>query len=119
MGADAVFNRASSLLPENRVVEFSIGTKTVVEVVQMAMSMFGGGAQFEVPADVSPLAMGMTADSGGTIFRTVVPMDVIQMVKSIQEQAQKGAEAEMGDEPAGNEEGEMNEEKKGDEKPKF
>lgn len=119
MGADAVFNRASSLLPENRVVEFSIGTKTVVEVVQMAMSMFGGGGQFEVPADVSPLAMGMTADSGGTIFRTVVPMDVIQMVKSIQEQAQKGAEAEMGDEPAGNEEGDMNEEKKGDEKPKF
>lgn len=120
MGADAIYNRSASLLPENRVVEFSVGTKSIVEVVQMAMSMFGGGASFEVPADISPLAMGMTADSGGTIFRTVVPMDVIQMVKSIQEQAQRGGhdgdEGDMqGEEPKGNEN--MGNEK--EEKPKF
>jgi len=118
MGSDAVFNRASSLLPENRVAEFSIGTKTVVEVVQTVMSMFGGGASFEVPADVSPLAMGMTADSGGTIFRTVVPMDVIQMVKSIQEQAQRGNEG-MGEEPAEGDEMNQPEGEPKEEKPKF
>ncbi len=101
---------ATDPLPKNSMIRGVIGTKSLFDLAQMAMSFTGNPAQLKVPADVPPMAFGVTGDGGGTHIRFHAPMSVITAISDAAKQF-RGGEGEE-------EEGEAPAEKK-DEKPRF
>jgi hypothetical protein len=78
-------------LPEKRTFELYLGTKSILDAVNAAMGMFGGGTDIKVPAKVSPVGLAGATDGGGVDIRLYVPTDVIKTVASIAE-SMKGGE---------------------------
>jgi len=98
---DEQVKEVQSQLPASRTFEVFLGTKSILDAVNAAMGMFGGGADFKVPAKVSHVGMGASTDGGGLDFRVFVPADVIKTVAGIA-QSMKGGDAEGDDKaPAG------------------
>lgn len=110
LAEDKTLPVATDPLPKNSMIRGVIGTKSLFDLAQMAMSFTGNPAQLKVPADVPPMAFGVTGDGGGTHIRFHAPMSVITAISDAAKQF-RGGEGEE-------EEGEAPAEKK-DEKPRF
>ncbi len=63
----------SAMLPENRVFEGYLGADYIVNSVGPMLMMFGILPEFEPMDSLAPIGMGMSADGGGLLFRTVIP----------------------------------------------
>jgi hypothetical protein len=79
-------------LPENRTFELYLGTKSILDAVNAAMGMFGGGTEFKVPAKVSPVGLAASTEAGGLNLRLFVPADVIKTIATISESMKGGGE---------------------------
>jgi hypothetical protein len=107
IGADALVQQTSERLPADRFMDGYIGVKSVMDMVQGAMTMFGAGAEIHIPEKLAPVGMGAVMSGGGVQFRIHVPNDVIKTVVDVSKQF-RGGQDEDGVEPMG-----------GDEKPRF
>jgi hypothetical protein len=106
---NALVQQTAERLPADRVMDAYIGVKSVMDMAQGAMAMFGAPAEFEVPAQIAPIGMSASMNKGGMHYRMHVPTDVIKSIFDVTKQFQGGGDEEMGDEPM---EG-------GNEKPRF
>ena len=109
LAEDKTLATATDALPKNSMMRGVIGTKSLFDLAQMAMSFTGNPAQLNVPETLPPMAFGVTGDGGGMHIRFHAPMSVITAISDAAKQFQGGG-AEEGDE--------MQEEKK-EEKPRF
>lgn len=98
-------------LPEGSWARGLIGTKSLFDLAQMGMSFAGMPIQLKVPADVPPMAVGITGDGGGMHLRFYAPMQVISTIGDVMQQFRDAQE--QGDE------GDGDDEMKQEEKPRF
>ncbi len=71
---------ASKLLPDNRIMEAYVGSDHTLNTVGPMLMMFGVVPEFEPMNALTPVAFGATADGGGMLVRTVIPMQTVQAV---------------------------------------
>ncbi|MBO6514063.1 MAG: hypothetical protein JJ974_08875 [Phycisphaerales bacterium] len=71
---------AASMLPDNRVMEAYVGIDHILNSVGPMLMMFGVVPEFEPVDGLTPLAFGATADGGGMMIRTVMPLETIQTI---------------------------------------
>jgi hypothetical protein len=81
---------ATAPLPKNSTIRGVIGTKSLFDLGQMILSFTGNPAQLKVPADVPPMAFGVTGDGGGTHIRFHAPTSVITAINNAVKQFQGG-----------------------------
>ncbi len=86
MGSVAAIKQTRSMLPENRVMEMYIAADHLANTAGPMAMMFGLIPEFEPIESLPPLGMGLTADGGGMLFRTVVPMQTISKVMEVVEE---------------------------------
>lgn len=83
LSEDESVKEVQKQLPASRTFELFLGTKSILDAVNAAMGMFGGGADFKVPAKVSHVGLAASTEGGGLDFRVFVPADVIKTVSGI------------------------------------
>ncbi len=71
---------AAALLPDNRVMEAYVGVDHILNTVGPMLMMFGIIPEFEPMEGLTPLAFGATADGGGMLIRTVLPLNTVKSV---------------------------------------
>ena len=98
-------------LPEGSWARGLIGTKSLFDLAQMGMSFAGMPIQLKVPADVPPMAVGITGDGGGMHLRFHAPMQVISTIGDVMQQFR--------DAQSHDEDGDEKEDMKKEEKPRF
>ncbi len=54
---------------------------TILKAVLPTVAMFAGPVNVNIPENVTPLAMSMASSGGGMSFRTVIPTDLIDLMK--------------------------------------
>ncbi len=82
---------ASGMLPDNRVMEAYVGVDHILNTVGPILMMFGVVPEFEPIDGLTPVAFGATADGGGMLVRSVLPLQTVQEVmKMIPEDAMGG-----------------------------
>ena len=94
-GSDAI-EKIASELPEDRFAEAYLGTKTLMSYARMAMSMMGGGAQFDVPDQLDPIGVGISGNEGGFRARTYITKDVLNTIGQFQNQGGGGGGGNQG-----------------------
>jgi hypothetical protein len=109
LAEDKTLAVATDALPKNSMMRGVIGTKSLFDLAQMAMSFTGNPAQLNVPETLPPMAFGVTGDGGGMHIRFHAPMSVITAISDAAKQFQGG----------GGEEGDEMQEEKKEEKPRF
>ena len=109
LATNALVQQTAERLPADRVMDAYVGVKSVMDMAQGAMAMFGAPAEFAVPAQIAPIGMAASMNKGGLHFRMHVPTDVFKAAFDITKQFQGGGNEDGGDEPM---EG-------GNEKPRF
>lgn len=77
MGSVAAIKQTAAMLPDNRVMEMYIAADHLANTAGPMAMMFGLIPEFEPIESLPPLGMGLTADGGGMLFRTVLPMQTI------------------------------------------
>ena len=80
MAADASIAQTASMLPSNRMMETYIAADHLVNTAGPMLMMFGVIPEFEPLGALAPVGMACTADGGGVMFRTVVPIETIGAV---------------------------------------
>lgn len=80
MGNVAAIQQTRNLLPDNRVMEMYIAADHLANTAGPMAMMFGIIPEFEPFEALPPLGMALTADGGGMLFRTVIPMQTISTV---------------------------------------
>lgn len=71
---------ASSMLPDNRVMEAYVGIDHILNSVGPMLMMFGVVPEFEPIEGLTPVAFGATADGGGMMVRTVMPLETMKTI---------------------------------------
>lgn len=71
---------ASSMLPDNRVMEAYVGIDHILNSVGPMLMMFGIVPEFEPVEGLTPVAFGATADGGGMMVRTVMPLETMKII---------------------------------------
>ncbi len=94
MAGDASIAQTASMLPDNRIMETYIAADHLVNTAGPMLMMFGMIPEFEPLGALPPVGMACTADGGGVMFRTVVP---IQTIGSIMEMVPQDAYGDDGD----------------------
>ncbi len=77
LAGSAAIKQTAAMLPDNRVMEMYIGADHLANTAGPMLMMFGILPEFEPVESLPPLGMGLTADGGGMLFRTVIPMQTI------------------------------------------
>lgn len=77
MGSVAAIKQTAAMLPDNRIMEMYIAADHLANTAGPMAMMFGIIPEFEPIDTLPPLGMGLTADGGGMLFRTVLPMQTI------------------------------------------
>ncbi len=77
MKGNASIAATSAMMPENRIMETYIAMDHLANTAGPMLMMFGVLPEFEPMDALPPLGMGMTADGGGVMLRTVLPMQTI------------------------------------------
>lgn len=77
MASVAAIQKTRDMLPDNRVMEMYIAADHLANTAGPMAMMFGLIPEFEPVESLPPLGMGLTADGGGMLFRTVIPMQTI------------------------------------------
>lgn len=86
---DALLAATMAQLPENRMAEFYIGTKGVLDSVGGILAMMGGADAPPTPKQLSPVAIAFSNEAGGMSLRVVIPSDVMVAVKDFGEAVKK------------------------------
>lgn len=82
---------AAAMLPDNRVMEAYVGVDHILNTVGPMLMMFGIVPEFEPIDGLTPVAFGATADGGGMMVRSVLPLKTVKAVmKMIPEDAMGG-----------------------------
>jgi hypothetical protein len=113
-GLGKTLSESAKLLPANRNFEMWIGSKSLIDTLGGFAAMMGG-PMIAAPADLPPVAMAATGDSGGAQVRIVVPTKVITTVQQIGKKVQ----SEMGGGDPMDDQDDTKEQKKDGGKPKF
>ncbi len=71
---------AASMLPDNRVMEAYVGIDHILNSVGPMLMMFGVLPEFEPVEGLTPVAFGATADGGGMMVRTVMPLETMKII---------------------------------------
>lgn len=101
-GAEAGVKTVAAMLPAGRTIEGYIGVKSILDMVIGFAAMMGGGpVDMQVPADLPPVGLGGTTDSGGVRLAVFVPGQVIQTFKEFVEQMEGGGDDMAPPEKAG------------------
>lgn len=88
MSTSASIKKTASMLPSNRVMEAYIGADHLVNTAGPMLMMFGVIPEFEPLNALPPLGMGLTADGGGLLLRTVFPNETVHaMLKMVPQEA--------------------------------
>lgn len=75
LSTDPLVRQSREGLPANRVMELYLGTRSILEAANQMIGMFMGGApEIEVPKDVAPIALAMTAEGGGAGLHAHIPI---------------------------------------------
>jgi len=99
LSEDAGVKTVAANLPADRTLEVYIGIRSILETAQGFMGMMGGGgANFNVPADLPPVGIGGTTDSGGMRASVYVPTQVITTIKAFGDSMKGEDAADEGDE---------------------
>lgn len=77
MSSVASMQKTASLLPDNRIMEMYIAADHLANTAGPMLMMFGILPEFEPIESLPPLGMGLTADGGGVLFRTVLPIETV------------------------------------------
>ncbi len=83
MGSVAAIQKTRDMLPDNRVMEMYIGADHLANTAGPMAMMFGLIPEFEPVESLPPLGMALTADGGGMLFRTVIPMQTMDKAMHI------------------------------------
>ncbi len=83
LSASSGIAAAAALLPENRVMEMYVGVDHIMNMVGPMAMMFGAIPEFQPVGSLTPIAMGMTADGGAVMMRTVVPTATFKAIKDM------------------------------------
>jgi|GEM_PF-3211982 len=80
LGAAATLNELRDAeLPADASMEAWLSVRGIANTVNPFLMMFAqGGEQLNVPADLSPVAMGAAGDPGGLVLRVFIPTDVVR-----------------------------------------
>lgn len=97
LGTDKGIKATAENLPKDRTVEVYIGIGEILKTAGGFMAMMGG-TPFQVPENLSPVAMAVTTAGGAAGTRIFVPMDVLGAISDIQTQMQGGMAPEEADE---------------------
>ena len=100
LGATAsLANLRDSQLPQDASMEAWLSVRGIANTVNPFLLMFApGGGQLNVPADLSPIAMGGAGDPEGMVLRLFVPTDVVRFgVDTLDQFAPKPIDNEPGD----------------------
>jgi len=73
----AAMKKTAAMLPDNRIMEMYIAADHLANTAGPMAMMFGVIPEFEPIESLPPLGMGLTADGGGMLFRTAIPMETI------------------------------------------
>jgi hypothetical protein len=88
---------AAGMLPDNRVMEAYVGVDHILNTVGPILMMFGIVPEFEPIDGLTPVAFGATADGGGMMVRSVLPLQtVMEVMKMIPEDAMGGGNDDWG-----------------------
>lgn len=90
MAEVAAMKRTASMLPDNRVMEMYIAADHLANTAGPMAMMFGLIPEFEPVESLPPLGMGLTADGGGMLFRTVVPIQTINKAMKMVQEIEQG-----------------------------
>lgn len=90
-------------LPEGSLARGLIGTKSIFDLAQMGMSFAGMPIQLKVPADVPPMAVGVTGDGGGMHIRFHAPMQVVSTIGDVMQQVRESQQHQGGGDEDSNE----------------
>lgn len=74
LAGDKSIAQTAAMLPDNRVWEMYIGADHLANTAGPMLMMFGVLPEFEPIGALPPLGMGLTADGGGLLLRTVLPI---------------------------------------------
>ncbi|MDF1809360.1 MAG: hypothetical protein P1U42_06660 [Phycisphaerales bacterium] len=86
----------AAMLPNNRIMETYIGANHLANTAGPMMMMFGLIPEFEPIGSLPPIGMGLTADGGGILFRTAIPLETIgTIMEMIPEDAFESDDEEM------------------------
>lgn len=96
LGGVAAIKQTAAMLPDNRVMEMYIGADHLANTAGPLAMMFGLIPEFEPIESLPPLGMGLTADGGGLLLRTVLPIQTIG--KAIEVMGEFGAMQQEQDE---------------------
>lgn len=83
LGTDASLTAITRELPADRTMESFVSVKGILDMVVPLMSMMMGPMDFEVPAELPPVATGATTRDGGFRMTTFIPMEVLQTVRKL------------------------------------
>lgn len=77
MKGNASIAKTAAMLPNNRIMETYIGADHLVNTAGPMLMMFGLIPEFAPLDALAPIGMGLTADGGGVMLRTVFPMQTV------------------------------------------
>lgn len=81
LATDQLLMKQSERLHDDAFMVAYMDVGTVMKAVLPTIAMFAGPVNVEVPEAVTPVAMSMSSSGGGVGFRTVIPADVIDLMK--------------------------------------
>ncbi len=95
MAGNGSIAQTAAMLPGNRIIETYLAADHFVNAAGPMLMMFGVIPEFEPLGSLPPVGMACTADGGGVMFRTVVP---IETIGSIMEMVPEDGYGDDGDE---------------------
>ncbi len=100
LNADQGIQNINKHLPPHRAMEAYIGVGTILQMVGNFAAMFAPEVQFNVPANLPPVATALSVNQGGMVYRYYVPNEVIRTITGLIQQFEGGGAAPGGPMPA-------------------
>ncbi len=101
LSVDPLLRQSQGMLPKDRMGEFYVGTKGILDLALPFAAMTGMTVPADkVPEKLPPIAAGLSTQDGSLRFTMVIPAPVIKTGVFLGMEAQKAMEAGGGDEPA-------------------
>lgn len=90
LATDAGIKTVAENLPDDRSMELYLGVGEMLKAAGGMMAMMGMPAQFNIPENLAPVAVGVTTNDGAARARLYIPNQVITTVMGVAAQMQGG-----------------------------
>lgn len=87
--ADKSLAKVASMLPKNRIAEFYIGAKAILENAVPLMAMAGVDADIEIPPSLPPIGLGISGDKSGVRTGLYLPAPTVKSLIAVGMQLQE------------------------------